>query len=118
MQSLKLFFNSNKGIMADVRPFTLAEVERFRNLSFDRDELLQDIGTNDLNYKSKIDTLLHMWRYPSLSIHGVEGMFSDRGFKSVIPAKAITKFSMRTVSNQMFRIKRMKVQSLVHDCLY
>ena len=37
------------------------------------------------------------WRYPSLSIHGVEGGFSAPGAKTVIPAKVIGKFSIRTV---------------------
>ena len=39
------------------------------------------------------------WRYPSLSIHGVEGAFSAPGAKTVIPAKVIGKFSIRTVPN-------------------
>lgn len=41
----------------------------------------------------------YRWRYPSLSIHGVEGAFSAPGAKTVIPAKVIGKFSIRTVPN-------------------
>jgi len=37
------------------------------------------------------------WRYPSLSLHGIEGAFSAPGAKTVIPAKVIGKFSIRTV---------------------
>lgn len=40
------------------------------------------------------------WRYPSLSIHGIEGAFSGPGFKTVIPRKVIGKFSIRLVPNQ------------------
>lgn len=40
---------------------------------------------------------MHRWRYPSLSLHGVEGAFSGQGAKTVIPAKVIGKFSIRTV---------------------
>lgn len=40
------------------------------------------------------------WRYPSLSIHGIEGGFSGPGFKTVIPRKVIGKFSIRLVPNQ------------------
>lgn len=43
---------------------------------------------------------MHRWRYPSLSIHGIEGAFSDNGAKTVIPAKVIGKFSIRLVPNQ------------------
>lgn len=41
------------------------------------------------------------WRYPSLSIHGIEGAFSGPGFKTVIPRKVIGKFSIRLVPNQI-----------------
>ena len=40
------------------------------------------------------------WRYPSLSLHGIEGAFSDPGEKTVIPMKVIGKFSVRIVPNQ------------------
>lgn len=39
------------------------------------------------------------WRYPSLSLHGIEGAFSAPGAKTVIPARVIGKFSIRTVPN-------------------
>jgi len=40
------------------------------------------------------------WRYPSLSLHGIEGAFYEPGFKTVIPKKVIGKFSVRIVPNQ------------------
>lgn len=40
------------------------------------------------------------WRYPSLSLHGIEGAFSEPGAKTVIPRKVIGKFSIRIVPNQ------------------
>lgn len=40
------------------------------------------------------------WRYPSLSIHGIEGAFSEPGAKTVIPKKVVGKFSIRIVPNQ------------------
>lgn len=39
------------------------------------------------------------WRFPSLSIHGIEGAFSAPGAKTVIPASVTGKFSVRTVPN-------------------
>lgn len=45
----------------------------------------------------KVDLLAHMWRYPTVSIHGIEGAFSDSGTKTVIPAKVTAKFSIRQV---------------------
>lgn len=40
---------------------------------------------------------MHRWRYPSLSLHGIEGAFSEAGAKTVIPRKVIGKFSIRLV---------------------
>lgn len=37
------------------------------------------------------------WRYPSLSLHGIEGAYAQPGAKTVIPAKVSGKFSIRTV---------------------
>lgn len=37
------------------------------------------------------------WRDPSLSLHGIEGAFSETGSKTVIPKKVIGKFSIRLV---------------------
>ena len=42
---------------------------------------------------------MHRWRFPSLSLHGIEGAFSDPGSKTVIPRKVIGKFSIRIVPN-------------------
>lgn len=38
-------------------------------------------------------------RYPSLSLHGIEGAFSGAGSKTVIPATVHGKFSIRLVPN-------------------
>ena len=59
-----------------------------------------DSGCYKLIHDHKIDTLLHKWRYPSLSIHGVEGAFDGTGQKTVIPKKVIGKFSIRIVPDQ------------------
>lgn len=41
--------------------------------------------------------LMHRWRFPSLSLHGIEGAFSESGAKTVIPRKVTGKFSIRLV---------------------
>lgn len=40
---------------------------------------------------------MHLWRYPSLSIHGIEGAFDEPGTKTVIPGRVLGKFSIRLV---------------------
>ena len=48
----------------------------------------------------KVNTLMSRWRNPSLSLHGIQGAFSDPGAKTVIPRKVTGKFSIRIVPNQ------------------
>lgn len=40
---------------------------------------------------------MNRWRNPSLSIHGIEGAYSDPGFKTVISGNVKGKFSLRIV---------------------
>lgn len=40
---------------------------------------------------------MHLWRFPSLSIHGIEGAFDEPGAKTVIPGRVTGKFSIRLV---------------------
>ncbi|KAI0634048.1 CNDP dipeptidase [Trametes polyzona] len=49
------------------------------------------IGLSD----DKVDLLMGRMRYPSLSIHGIEGSFDTEGTKTVIPASVTAKFSIR-----------------------
>ena len=61
------------------------------------DNLYESVGSKTTITEDKKSTLMARWRYPSLSIHGVEGAFATSGAKTVIPAKVIGKFSVRTV---------------------
>ncbi|UXI19188.1 hypothetical protein NH340_JMT05131 [Sarcoptes scabiei] len=89
------------GIMDDVRPFTEDEISLYEKIDFCCEEFRNDIGTNCLiHHQDKIKTLAHRWRFPSLSIHGIEGAFSEPGSKTVIPKKVIGKFSIRLVPDQ------------------
>lgn len=58
----------------------------------------------------KEEILLHLWRYPSLSIHGIEGAFHEPGIKTVIPAKVIGKFSIRQVPHMDLSVVKQQVK--------
>ena len=60
-------------------------------------DLYEAAGSKTSIFDDKDQTLMATWRYPSLSIHGIEGAFHAPGGKTVIPAKVIGKFSIRTV---------------------
>jgi Cys-Gly metallodipeptidase DUG1 len=63
------------------------------------DNLHESLGSQTTIFEDKESTLMARWRFPSLSLHGIEGAFSAPGAKTVIPAKVIGKFSIRTVPN-------------------
>ncbi|XP_038666237.1 cytosolic non-specific dipeptidase-like [Scyliorhinus canicula] len=87
------------GIDSDVVPLTNEERVLYEAIEFNLEAFKHTIGTTELLHKTKEDVFLHRWRFPSLSIHGIEGAFSGPGAKTVIPAKVKGKFSIRLVPN-------------------
>ena len=85
------------GIKELVAPVTKEEQSLYKDIAFTMDNLYESLGSQTGIYPDKERTLMARWRYPSLSLHGVEGAFSAPGAKTVIPAKVIGKFSIRTV---------------------
>ena len=78
-----------------------------------KDNYLNESGCFKLIHDNKVDTLMHKWRYPSLSVHGVQGAFDGTGAKTVIPRKVIGKFSIRLVPDQdPIEIERLVVKYL------
>lgn len=85
------------GINEMVAPLSEKEKSLYGDISFTMDNLHESLGSTTSIHATKEPTLMARWRYPSLSIHGIEGAFSAPGAKTVIPAKVIGKFSIRTV---------------------
>lgn len=70
-------------------------------IAFDVPTYKEDLGaTRLLHNDDKTKLLQHRWRFPSLSLHGIEGAFYEPGQKTVIPRKVIGKFSIRIVPDQ------------------
>jgi Cys-Gly metallodipeptidase DUG1 len=82
-----------------VAPLTDSEKALYTDIAFTMSNLYESLGSQTSLYDNKERTLMGRWRYPSLSLHGVEGAFSAPGAKTVIPAKVVGKFSIRTVPN-------------------
>ncbi|PVU95578.1 hypothetical protein BB561_001723 [Smittium simulii] len=87
------------GLYDQVAELTPEEEKTYEGLSFKNEDIISDLKSDVLAHKSETDTLKARWRYPSLSLHGVEGAFYSSGCKTVIPAKVIGKFSIRSVPN-------------------
>lgn len=85
------------GLYQLVAPMTTEEKDLYKDIAFTMDNLYESLGSTTGIYSDKENTLMGRWRNPSLSIHGIEGAFSAPGAKTVIPAKVVGKFSIRTV---------------------
>lgn len=88
------------GIYDSVAELTPEEDSLYANIEFDMGAYQGDLGCSKLLHDTKEKLLQHRWRNPSLSIHGIEGAFSEAGSKTVIPKKVTGKFSIRLVPNQ------------------
>ena len=89
------------GIYDSVRPLTEDEEDFFANVEFSVEEYKKALGYETIwETEDPKKILMNMWRYPSLTIHGIEGAFSGPGGKTVIPGKVIGKVSMRLVPDQ------------------
>jgi len=88
------------GIYDSVKAMTAEESSVYDAIDFDMAEYAEDLGIHSpdsLTYPGKKEALSARWREPCLSIHGIEGAFSDPGRKTVIPHAAVLKFSIRIV---------------------
>ena len=90
------------GIMDDVAPVTPEEEALYDGISFSLQDYQEEnrISSGKLLHGDKKSLLMARWRYPTLSLHGIEGAFAGGGAKTVIPSKVIGKFSLRLVPDQ------------------
>ena len=84
-----------------ILPPTTAELEAWRGLPFDEKEYLKtEVGASELTGEAGFSVLERTWARPTLEVHGIRGGFIGDGAKTVIPARAVAKLSMRLVANQ------------------
>ncbi|XP_072460195.1 cytosolic non-specific dipeptidase [Notamacropus eugenii] len=102
------------GINEAVAPVTDEELLQYEKIDFDLEEYAKDVGAETLLHDSKEKILMHRWRYPSLSLHGIEGAFSGTGAKTVIPRKVIGKFSIRLVPDMVPEVVEKQVISYLN----
>ena len=70
-------------------------------LPFNEDEMRKkEVGSKELTGEPEIGVLERTWARPTLEVHGVRGGFIGEGAKTVIPARAVAKISLRLVADQ------------------
>jgi len=74
------------------------ELAAWERLPFKEKEFLtKEIGATALTGERGIPVLERLWVRPTLEVHGIRGGFTGEGAKTVIPAVATAKISMRLV---------------------
>jgi acetylornithine deacetylase/succinyl-diaminopimelate desuccinylase-like protein len=86
------------GFYARVKRPARAELAAWKRLPFKEKEFLKnEIGATALTGEKGISVLERLWVRPTLEVHGIRGGFTGEGAKTVIPAVATAKISMRLV---------------------
>jgi acetylornithine deacetylase/succinyl-diaminopimelate desuccinylase-like protein len=89
------------GIYDDVEEPAAAELESWRGLPFSEKEFLaKEVGSTELTGEPGRMVLERVWSRPTFEVHGIAGGFTGAGAKTVIPAKATAKVSIRLVPRQ------------------
>ncbi|XP_046872284.1 beta-Ala-His dipeptidase-like [Hypomesus transpacificus] len=89
------------GVTDAVAPLMDVERKLYENINFSLEELKNTAGVQHFLQNTKEEVLMARWRYPSLSIHGIQGAFSEPGIKTVIPRRVTGKFSIRHVPDMV-----------------
>lgn len=88
------------GFYDDVVPLREEERQEFAKLPFNEKRYRMDLGAPKLFGESGYTTLERVWARPTFEVNGLLSGFTGDGAKTVIPAVAMAKVSMRLVPNQ------------------
>jgi acetylornithine deacetylase/succinyl-diaminopimelate desuccinylase-like protein len=86
------------GFYDDVQKPSGDELKAWQQLPFDEEEYRErEVGAAQLVGEKGYSVIERTWARPTLDVHGIVGGFTGAGAKTVIPAKATAKVSMRLV---------------------
>jgi len=86
------------GFYDDIIPPSPEELAAWHSLPFDEEQYrIAEVGSRSLVGEAGYTVLERTWARPTLDVHGIPGGFVGAGAKTVIPAKALAKVSMRLV---------------------
>jgi acetylornithine deacetylase/succinyl-diaminopimelate desuccinylase-like protein len=88
------------GFYDDVVPLRDEEREAWAKLPFNEKKYKKDFGIPKLFGETGYSTLERTWARPTLEVNGMLSGFTGEGAKTVLPAVAMAKISMRLVPNQ------------------
>src|SRR5438067_3401949 len=88
------------GFYDDVKPLQDAERQAWASLPFDERAYRKDFGIPKVFGETGYTTLERTWARPTFEINGLLSGFTGEGAKTVLPAVAMAKVSMRLVRDQ------------------
>jgi acetylornithine deacetylase/succinyl-diaminopimelate desuccinylase-like protein len=89
------------GFYNRVQPPSKKERDAWARLPFNEREYKEkEAEVKELTGEPEVPLFERLWARPTLEVHGVRGGFIGEGAKTVIPARAVAKVSMRLVSDQ------------------
>src|SRR5450755_3714142 len=93
------------------------ELKAWASLPFDEEQYRKrEVGSSVLTGEAGYGVLERTWARPTLDVHGMPGGFIGAGAKTVIPAKALAKVSMRLVPDmtpaESFALYKSYVESI------
>jgi acetylornithine deacetylase/succinyl-diaminopimelate desuccinylase-like protein len=89
------------GLYSAVRRPNKTILDAWKKLPFnERTFLREEVQARSLTGLKKFSIFERIWALPTLEIHGIMGGFTGEGAKTVIPAVATAKVSLRLVPNQ------------------
>src|SRR6476469_8106736 len=88
------------GFYDDVRELSEAERAEWKKLPFNETKYRKELGAPKLFGESGYSTLERVWARPTFEVNGLLSGFTGDGAKTVIPATAMAKVSMRLVPDQ------------------
>ncbi|MDZ7694864.1 MAG: dipeptidase [Balneolaceae bacterium] len=88
------------GFYDNVKPLTDEEREAYRKLPHDDEEYKENLELEALNGEKGYGTLERATARPSLDVNGMWSGYQGEGAKTVLPAEAHAKISMRLVPDQ------------------
>jgi len=91
------------GLYDRVKRPTAAELKAWRALPVREKGFREECGAKALVGEKKFGFLERVWSRPTFEVHGIVGGYAGPGSKSVIPAEATAKVSLRLVPDQRGR---------------
>jgi acetylornithine deacetylase/succinyl-diaminopimelate desuccinylase-like protein len=89
------------GFYKNVKAPSKDELKAWKRLPFNEEHYRKtEVGSKVLTGEPGYSVLYRTWARPTLEVHGMPGGFTGAGAKTVIPARATAKVSMRLVPNQ------------------